>query len=173
AALGTWDRMLAAGAGGRFLPAVAGSDAHGQDDRVGLPHNVVLADGLDRRSILAALAGGRCWLAGSAAVGLRLEATAAGRSAGIGERLEAPAGQEVTVRLEVRGAAGGLARLCGPGGPVREARLAGDRDMLEWRTTAGAGGWVRAEVRRTQGAGGGPGEMVALTNPVLLGTAGA
>ena len=174
AALEAWDRLLAAGTGGgRFLPAVAGSDAHGPDDRVGLPHNVVLADGLDRRSILAALAGGRCWLAGSAAVGLRLEATAAGRSAGIGERLEVPAGQEVTVRLEVRGAAGGLARLCGPGGPVLEARLAGDRDMVEWRTTAGAGGWVRAEVRRTQGAGGGPGEMVALTNPVLLGTAGA
>jgi len=164
--------MLAAG-GGRFLPAVAGSDAHGEDDRVGRPHNVVLADGLDRRSILAALAGGRCWLAGSAAVGLRLEAAAAGRSAGIGERLEVPAAQEVTVRLEVRGAAGGLARLCGPGGPVLGARLAGDRDMIEWRTTAGAGGWVRAEVRRTQGARGGPGEMVALTNPVLLGTAGA
>jgi hypothetical protein len=73
----------------------------------------------------------------------------------------------------VRGAAGDLARLCGPGGPVLEARLAGDRDMIEWRTTAGAGGWVRAEVRRTQGAGaGGVGEMVALTNPVLLGTAG-
>jgi hypothetical protein len=171
AAIGTWDRLLAAGAGGRFLPAVAGSDAHGQDDRVGLPHNVVLADGLDRRSILAALAGGRCWLAGSAAVGLRLEAAAAGRSAGIGERLEVPAGQEVTVRLEVRGAAGSLARLCDPGGPVLETRLAGDRDMLEWRTTAGD--WVRAEVRRTQGAGGQPGEMVALTNPVLLGTAGA
>ena len=148
---------------------MAGSDAHGQDDRVGLPHNVVLADGLDRRSILAGLAGGRCWLAGSAAVGLRLEATAAGRSAGIGERLEVPAGQEVTVRLEVRGAAGGLARLCGPGGPVLEARLGGDPGLLEWRTDAGAGAWVRAEVRRTQGAGSEPGEMVALTNPVLLG----
>ena len=80
------------------------------------------------------------------------------------------AGRGAANLAEVRGAAGGLARLCGLGGPVLETRLGGDRDMLEWRTTAGAGGWVRAEVRRTQGAGGGPGEMVALTNPVLLGT---
>jgi hypothetical protein len=171
AALGAWDRMLAAGAGGgRFLPAVAGSDAHSEDDRVGLPHNVVLAEGLDRRSILDALTGGRCWLAGSAAVDLRLEATAAGRSAGIGERLEVPAGQEVTVRLAVRGAAGGLARLCGAGGPVAEARLgAGDREAVEWRTTARPGAWARAEVRRPPASGASPGEMVALTNPVLFG----
>jgi hypothetical protein len=172
AALGAWDRLLAAGAGGgRFLPAVAGSDAHGEDDRVGLPHNVVLAAGLDRRSILGALAGGRCWLAASAAIGLRLEAAAAGRSAGIGERLEVPAGQEVTVRLEVEGAAGGVARLCGPGGPVLEARIGGDRGTATSRATAGAGAWVRAEVRRRPGTGGAPGEVVALTNPVLLGPA--
>ena len=170
AALGAWDRMLAAG---RFLPAVGGSDAHGRDDRVGLPHNVVLADGLDRRSILDGLAGGRCWLAGSAAVGLRLEATAGGRSAGIGERLAVPAGQRVAVRLEVRGAAGCLARLCQAGGPVLEAGLgAGDTGTVEWTTSAGPGAWVRAEVRRPPSAGGAPGAMVALTNPVLLGPPG-
>jgi hypothetical protein len=169
ATLAAWDRMLAAG-GGRFLPAVAGSDAHGEGDRVGRPHNVVLAEGLDRRSILDALAGGRCWLAGSAGVELGLEAAAAGRSAGIGERLDVPAGQEVTVSLQVRGAAGALARLCGPGGPVLEARLgAGHRETVVWRTTAGPGAWVRAEVRHPPAT---PGEMAALTNPVLLGPAG-
>jgi hypothetical protein len=174
AALGAWDRMLAAGpAAGRFLPAVGGSDAHSGDDRVGLPHNVVLADGLDRRSILDGLAGGRCWVAGSAAVGLRLEATAEGRSAGIGERLAVPAGRRVAVRLEVRGAPGCLARLCRADGPVLEAGLgAGDTGTVEWTTIAGPGAWVRAEVRRPPAAGGSPGAMVALTNPVLLGPPG-
>jgi hypothetical protein len=170
AALGAWDRMLAAG---RSLPAVGGSDAHGSDDRVGLPHNVVLADGLDRRSVLDGLAGGRCWLAASAAVDLRLEAAAAGRSAGIGERLVVPAGQRVTVRLEVRGAPGCLARLCRADGPVLEAGLgARDTGTVDWTTIAGPGAWVRAEVRHPPTARGLPGAMVALTNPVLLGPAG-
>jgi hypothetical protein len=168
ATLGAWDRMLAGeAAGGRFLPAVAGSDSHTTGDRVGLPHNVVLADGLDRRSILDALAAGRCWLAGSASVDLRLEAAAGGRSAGIGERLAVPAGQEVAVRLQARGAAGGLARLCGPGGPVLEAALgAGDPETVEWRTTATSGAWVRVEIRRDPA-----GPMLALTNPVWFGPA--
>ena len=171
AALERWDRLLAVQARtGRFLPAVGGSDAHGKDDRVGLPQNVVLAEGLDRPAVLDALAAGRCWLAASAGVDLRLEAAAAGRSAGIGGRLEAPPGQAVTVRLEVAGAAGCLARLCTDTGPVLEARLgAGRREPIEWATTAAAAAWVRAEVRRPAPAGDGPGEMVALTNPVFLG----
>jgi hypothetical protein len=166
AALAAWDRLLAAGDGaGWFLPAVAGSDAHGHDDQVGHPHNVVLADGLDRAAVLGALAAGRCWLAASAAVELGLEAVAAGRSAGIGGRLDVPPGQPVTVRLEVAGAAGALARLRTPAGPVLEARLAGDRETVEWTTTPAATAWARAEVRR-------PGAVVALTNPVFLGPAG-
>jgi predicted metal-dependent phosphoesterase TrpH len=171
AALERWDRLLATSAGtGRFLPAVGGSDTHGREDRVGLPQNVVLADGLDRRAVLDALRAGRCWLAASAAVDLRLEAAAAGRSAGIGGRLEVPPGQPVTVRLEVAGAAGCLARLCTDIGPALEARLgAGHREPVEWTTTAAAAAWVRAEVRRPPPAGGGPGEMTALTNPVFLG----
>ena len=92
ATLGAWQELLA-GTGGRSLPAVAGSDAHDPGDQVGLPHNVALADGLDRRSILEALAAGRSWLAGSAGVDLRLEAAAGDRSAGIGERLAVPAGR--------------------------------------------------------------------------------
>jgi hypothetical protein len=168
AALAAWDGLLADPAAGGRLPAVAGSDAHGPGDRVGHPHNVVLADGLDRRSVLRALATGRCWLAGSAAVDLDLEAVAAGRPAGIGERLDAPAGQVVAVRLRVGGAAGGLARLCTGAGPVLEAPLAGDHETVGWTTTPAATAWVRAEVRRTAH----PNEMLALTNPVLLGAAG-
>jgi hypothetical protein len=162
AALAVWDGLLASG--GRPLPAVAGSDAHGPADRVGHPHTVVLADGLDRRSLLAGLAAGRCWMAASATVGLELEAAAAGRVAGIGGRLDVPPGQEVAVRLRVEGAAGGLARLRGGAGTALEARLAGDDETVEWTTTAAAGAWVRAEVRRD-------GAMVALANPVRLGPA--
>jgi hypothetical protein len=170
AALAVWDGLLAAGGGGgRLLPAVAGGDAHGPADRVGHPHTVVLADGLDRRSLLSALAAGRCWMAASAAVDLELEAAAAGRVAGIGGRLDVPPGQEVAVRLRVQGAAGGLARLRSGAGTVLEARLGGDDETLQWTTTADATGWVRAEVRSAAH----PEAMVALTNPVRLGPAGA
>ena len=173
AALERWDRTLASQArAGRFLPAVGGSDAHAVEDRVGLPQTVVLADGLDRRAVLDALADGRCWLAASAGVDLRLDATAAGRSAGIGGRLDVPAGDAVTVRLLVAGAAGCLVRLCTDTGRVLEARLrAGDRELVEWTTTAAASAFVRAEVRRPEPVAGGPGAMVALTNPVFLGAA--
>jgi hypothetical protein len=96
----------------------------------------------------------------------------AGRWAGIGGRLEVPPGQEVAVRLEVAGAAGCLARLCTDAGRVLEARLAaGDPEPVGWTTTTAASAWVRAEVRRPPAAAGGPGEMVALTNPVFLGAA--
>jgi hypothetical protein len=167
AALAAWDRLLAATApAGRLLPAVGGSDAHDDGDRVGLPQNVVLADGLDRTAILRALAAGRLWLAESAAVDLELEASAGGRSAGIGGRLAVRPGEEITVRLAVRGAAGCLARLGGPAGPLVETRLAGDPATAEWRTGAAAG-FLRAEVRRPA-PGPAPGAMVALTNPVLL-----
>ena len=165
AALGRWDRLLRAG---RFLPAVAGSDAHGPEDRVGRPHTVVLADGLNRPALLAAVAAGRCWLAESAAVDLRLEAAGAGASAGAGGRLEATSDMAVTVRLAVRGAAGCLARLCTQTGPVLEIRLDGDPAEVEWTTTPAATAWARAEVRRPPAAGTGPGAMVALTNPVFL-----
>ena len=170
AALGRWDRLLAASARtGRFLPAVGGSDAHTKDDTVGLPQNVVLADGLERRAVLEALAAGRSWLAASAAVDLRLEATAAGRSAGIGGRLEVPPDRAVAVRLRVRGAAGCLARLCTDAGTVLEVPLDAEDAALQWTTTAAASAWARAEVRRPGPAGAHPGAMVALTNPVLLG----
>jgi PHP domain-containing protein len=173
AALERWDRLLAASARtGRFLPAVGGSDAHTRQDTVGLPQTVVLADGLERAAILRALAAGRCWLAASAAVDLGLEAAAAGRSAGMGERLAVAPGEEVAVRLRVRGAAGCLARLCTDAGPVLEAHLDDGDALVEWTTAATAAAWARAEVRRPEAAAAGPGAMVALTNPVLLGPAG-
>jgi hypothetical protein len=72
----------------------------------------------------------------------------------------------------VLGAPGCLARLCGPDGPALEADLgAGDPETVEWRATAAAGAWVRAEVRGSPAAGASPGPMLALTNPVWFGPA--
>ena len=90
-------------------------------------------------------------------------------TAGIGGRLEVPPGQEVVVRLRVRGAGGGLVRLVDRTGPVLEARLgAGGRPgTVEWRTTA-ASAYVRAEVRRSEPTATTPDTGVALTNPVFL-----
>ena len=62
--------LLVAGARtGAWIPAVGDSDAHSEPQVIGLPHNVVFADDLDRQSILAAVKAGRVWIAESAAVG--------------------------------------------------------------------------------------------------------
>jgi hypothetical protein len=170
-AVTAWERMLVGQArSGRFLPAVANSDAHGQADMVGLPHNVVWAAGLERRAILDGVRRGRLWMAESAAVELSMTATAAGRAAGVGGRLRVPADQEVSVRLQVAGAPGHLVRLHTDRGPVLETRLPdGGPAAVRWTTTPAASGYVRAEVRRPEATATTRDTMVALTNPVFLG----
>jgi hypothetical protein len=165
-----WDRLLAERhrPGGRWIPAVGNSDAHGEADPVGLPHNVVLAADLERRAILGGVRAGRLWIAESAAVDLTMAASTDGRTAGIGERLPAAADQPVTVRLQVRGAPGHLVRLHTDRGQVLERRLAeAGADVVDWTTTPRDAAYLRAEVRRPATATVAP--MVALTNPVFLG----
>ena len=155
AALARWDRLLAAGP----LPAGGGRQRR--------PRPPTTGSATPRRwSWPTGWTGGRscaAWPPGAAGWPGRPRSTwawrrpPAGRSAGIGERLEAAPGQEVTVRLRVRGAAGGLARLRTGAGPVLEARLAGDGEAVEWTTTPAATAWVRAEVRRPPAAAGAPG----------------
>lgn len=175
AALATWDGLLVAVPGGGEWPvAVGGSDAHREPDTVGLPHNVVLAGDLERKAILDGMRAGRVWIAESAAVDLSFGASAGGRSAGIGERLAAEPDEAVSVRLRVRGAQGCLARLCSDLGAVLEAPVGADgRAAVTWATTPRASAYVRAEVRRPGRAPTAAGAMVALTNPVFLGRAGA
>jgi hypothetical protein len=170
-ALRDWDGMLAAGArSGRWLPAVANSDAHREPQVVGLPHNVVLAGDLDRRSVLGGVRLGRLWMAESAAVDLAFTASGGGRTAGIGGRLAAGPGQPVTARLEVHGAPGRLVRLFTDLGQVLETRLPdGGPGMVEWATTPQRSAYVRAEVRRPEATATTPDPVVALTNPVFLG----
>ncbi|MEV4437540.1 CehA/McbA family metallohydrolase [Streptomyces sp. NPDC049577] len=166
-AVAAWDALLVAavrGGNGRWLPAMGNSDAHREPQVVGLPQTVVLADDLSRPALLAALRAGRSWIAESSAVSLSFT-TVDGRGghAGIGDRLRAAPDAAVTARLEVSG----VPKDCTASFITDQGRLftaplpAGGR--LEWRTTPSYAAYVRAEVRKPDGA------MVALTNPVFLG----
>ncbi|MDJ0342401.1 CehA/McbA family metallohydrolase [Streptomyces sp. H10-C2] len=179
--LNTWDNLLtASGRGdGHWIPAMGNSDAHREPQVVGLPQTVVLADRLDRPSLLAGIRAGRSWLAESSAVQLAFTATGPhGEHAGIGERLVVAAGDIVTVRLEVSGVpdAGGVfgaqARLMTDEGQMYATQLpVSGIGHIEWRTTASLAAYVRAEVRHPVtdgGASGLPGRVAALTNPIWL-----
>ncbi len=167
-----WEELLAGQhhPGGRWIPAVGNSDAHGEAQAIGLPHNVVLASDLERQAILRGVRAGRLWIAESAGVDLSMAARADGRTAGIGERLPVAADEPVLVRLEVRGAPGNLVRLYTDHGQVLERRLAEEGpDVVTWTTTPRDSAFVRAEVRRWAPAPATFEAMVALTNPVFLG----
>ncbi|RPK63205.1 hypothetical protein EES43_11780 [Streptomyces sp. ADI96-02] len=188
-ALAEWDNALTAsvrgtstvrgtgpgptGPGRRWIPAVGGSDAHREPDRLGHPQTVVLADTLSRQAVLAGLRAGRSYLAESAAVSLALGVSdERGRCAGIGERLRTAADAPVTVRLEVAGAPGCTVHLVTDQGTLLTAPLpATGTGVVEWRTTPAHAAYVRAEVRHAPVVPGLPGACAALTNPVLLGAA--
>lgn len=172
-AVATWDNLLVADARtGDWLPAVGNSDAHREPQVVGLPQTVVLADDLDRRSILAGVRAGRSWLAESAALDLAFTASGAGRTAGIGERLGVADGAAVTVSLTVSGAPSALVRLITDEGQLLAQFLPPDgAGTVTWTTTPQQSAYVRAEVRRLE-ASAPQGRMLAMTNPILLGRVG-
>jgi hypothetical protein len=191
ASVAAWDgALVAAGSGGAWLPAVGNSDFHGEPQVIGLPHNVVYADGLDRRSILDGVRAGRLWIAESAAVELSFTAAVqagaaiagvaiagaaiagaeSGRSAGVGERLAVPHDVPITVTLAVAGTPGGVVRLVTDEGERLLAPLPpGGAGTVSWTTTPRNARYVRAEVRRPQHTETTRDTMVALTNPIFLG----
>ncbi|MFD8598929.1 CehA/McbA family metallohydrolase [Kitasatospora sp. NPDC059646] len=153
AALAEWGRRLAVGVhAGSWQPALGSSDTH-LDGQLGTPQTVVHAEELSAPAVLAALRAGRSWIAESAAVRLEFTAEAAGRRAGIGERL-ATGGAPVSLRLRLSGVPGAQASVHTERG--RAPWTAG------WTTSAAETSFVRVEVRR------GDGRVAALTNPVLL-----
>jgi hypothetical protein len=166
-----WDSLLVAGARtGRWTPAVGDSDAHSEPQVIGLPHNVVFADDLDRRSILTGVRAGHLWIAESAAVNLAFTAAADGRRAGIGERLPVGDDAAVTVTLTVDGAPGCSARIITDQGQRLLAPLPPTgQGTVSWTTTPRNARYVRAEVRRPQPTPTTADTMVALTNPIFLG----
>jgi hypothetical protein len=179
AVIANWDNLLVAGARtGNWIPAVGDSDAHSEPQVIGLPHNVVLADDLDRRSILAGVKAGRLWIAESAAVNLTFTATGQGRhgtaqQAGIGQRLEVDDDTPVTVTLTVDGAPGTGVRLVTDQGQRTVAPLpASGAGTVSWVTTPQNSRYVRAEVRRPVRTDTTADTMVALTNPIFLGRLG-
>jgi len=171
AALATWDNLLVAGAATRrWVPAVGDSDAHSAPDVIGLPQDVVLADDLERGAILAGVRRGTLWVAESRAVELSFTASAAGRSAGIGERLAVGEADAVTVTLTVSGAPNGVVRLVTDEGPILQIALpASGAGTVSWPTTAQVSRYVRAEVRHAPNDPAIPAAMVAFTNPIFLG----
>ncbi|MGP3949259.1 CehA/McbA family metallohydrolase [Streptomyces sp. 7N604] len=171
-----WDNTLVAAARGRgrWLPAMANSDAHREPQVVGLPQTVVLADDLSRPAILEGIRAGRSWIAESSAIQLAFQASGGrGKHAGIGGRLVVDADDEVTVRLEVSGTPGCSVRFITDQGQLYATALpASGAGTVEWRTTPAYAAYVRAEIRHAPadgGASGLPGPMAALTNPIFLG----
>jgi hypothetical protein len=171
AVIANWDNLLVAGArSGNWIPAVGDSDAHSEPQVIGLPHNVVYADDLDRRSILAGVRSGRVWIAESATVDLSLTASGRTRKAGIGQRLEVPDDELVTIQLTVDGTPGATVRLITDQGVRMTMPLPPTgQGIVTWVTTARNSRYVRAEVRRPQPTPTTSDTMVALTNPIFLG----
>jgi hypothetical protein len=171
AVVASWDNLLVAEPGAKgFLPAVGSSDAHSEPQVIGLPQTVVHAPDLDRDSILRGVRAGRCWLAESSTVDLTFTATGAGRQVGVGQRLEVSDDTEVSVDLVVSGAPGTAVRLVTDQGQRLLAPLPAS-GAVSWTTTPRSSRYVRAEVRRPQPTATTPDTMVALTNPIFLGTA--
>jgi hypothetical protein len=171
AVLATWDNLLVAGAATRrWIPAVGDSDAHSVPQVIGLPQNVVLAGGLDRKAILAGVKQGKLWVAESRAVDLAFTAAAAGRTAGIGERLAVDDTEDVMLTLTVSGAPGAIVRILTDEGQVFQTVLPpSGTGTVTWPTKPRVSRFVRAEVRRVQSDPAIPATMVAFTNPIFLG----
>jgi len=182
-AVDTWDSMLLESVRGkeRWLPAIGNSDAHREQQVIGLPHNVVLSDGLSKDALLDGISSGRNWIAESWAVNLTFSAAGGGRTAGISERLAVAERAPVDVTLEVSGVLNGVVRLISDEGQVMQAQLPASGDgTITYRTTPSRAAYIRAEVRHLRpdgspgnGNGMGPdpqlGPMAALTNPIFLG----
>jgi hypothetical protein len=158
-----WDSLLRAG---RWVPAVGNSDSHASHDRVGLPQNVVRADGLTGPQLMEGFAEGRNWIAESAAVKLDLTATDGTQTAGIGEYLCTD--DPVTFEVTVEGAPDTHIRILDQTGPQWGGYVDKEGGTATWTTLSRYTRWVRVEVRRSEPTQTTVDTMVALTNPIFL-----
>lgn len=164
-----WDGLLR---GGHWIPAIGDSDAHNPDQKVALPHTVVLADSLRQEDLLRGLKAGRSWLAESAAVTLSFTAAGGGLTAEIGGRLAAGTGTPVTVQAVVGSVPGTTVVILDQLGPQHAGTVPDSGSAtLTWTTYPRYSSWVRVEVRRPSGGidTALPNAMVAMTNPIFLG----
>lgn len=111
------------------------SDAHRVPQVIGSPQNVVLASALERGALLDGIRRGRLWVAESRAVDVSFSASAAGRPAGIGERLAIGDTELVTVALNVTGAPAAVVRLFTDEGLIFQTPLpASGPGTVTWTT---------------------------------------
>jgi hypothetical protein len=160
-----WDSLLRAGI---WIPAVGNSDSHVHHDRVGLPHNVVYAEGFTPDQLMAGFAKGRNWIAESSGVLMNLTATADGRTIGIGERLGTSPGTPITIEVKASGAPDTHIRILDQTGPQWGGYVGEEGAAVTWTTQSRYSKWVRAEIRRSTPTATTVDTMVALTNPVFL-----
>lgn len=166
ASVTAWDSLLRQG---KFIPAVGDSDAHNPGQVVALPHNVVLADSLRARNLLAGFRAGHNWIAESSAVQLTFTATDGHDTAGIGDHLRVDTGDEVTFEVTTGGVPGTTVRMLDQNGPQWQQPVdASGAATVRWTTQSRYTNWVRVEVRRPTPTATTPDTMVALTNPIFL-----
>lgn len=162
AALAEWGRGLAAALhSGRWRPALGSSDTH-LAGQIGTPHTVVLADELSTEAVLAGIRAGQSWIAESRAIALSIAASADGRGAGIGQRLET-GGEPALVQVDVRGVPSGTVSFHTDRGKAHYESLPGNGSgAVGWHTSAAESAFVRVEIRHPGG------HMAALSNPIIL-----
>ena len=153
ATVGKWDELLRAG---ERIVATGGSDAHRAPDVIGRPQTVVRANQLSDPAIINGIAAGRVYLTENQQVSLVFKVSDQGRTAEIGDTLRA---DKPKAKLRVKGAPGTIATLKTDRGAVATLNL---EDDSTFKVNVAGARWVRAEVRRPDGA------MVALTNPIWL-----
>ncbi|WP_458207865.1 CehA/McbA family metallohydrolase [Haladaptatus sp. NG-SE-30] len=154
-----WDRMLRKG---QYLPAVGGSDAHDDEDEIGLPQTVVHAGRLGRDAILSGLSSGNSYLAASDEVTIDMIATSNGDDAIPGEQLERPPGAPIDVELRISGVPEAKITFHTQDGTVKRASVTNSSARLTYETSPEASAFVRVEIRQPEG------EMIALTNPIFV-----
>ncbi|RSM75526.1 phosphoesterase [Kibdelosporangium aridum] len=160
-----WDGLLRAG---RWIPAVGNSDSHAHNDRVGLPHNVVLADGLTGSQLMEGFAKGRNWIAESSSVQLEFTATADGTTVGIGETMKTDPGTPIAIEIKASGAPDTHVRILDQHGPQWGGYVPAEGATITWTTQSRYSKWVRVEIRREEPTPTTRDTMVALTNPIFF-----
>ncbi|MFC0116073.1 CehA/McbA family metallohydrolase [Kibdelosporangium aridum] len=165
AAVIAWDGLLRAG---RWIPAVGNSDSHTHGDRVGLPHNVVLADGLTGSQLMEGFAKGRNWIAESSSVQLEFTATAGGTTVGIGETMKTDPGTPIAIEIKASGAPDTHVRILDHHGPQWGGYIPAEGATITWTTQSRYSKWVRVEIRREEPTPTTRDTMVALTNPIFF-----
>jgi hypothetical protein len=165
-----WEARLNAGF---RITAVGGSDNHdaGRDPAtrsgIGFPTTVVHAPELSQGAILAAIRAGHVFvdITGSRDRLLEVSATSGGRSAEMGDALDAAAGAPVRFTIHVAHAAGASLSLAGDGPKPKlaDAALSGDDETRSFEVTGdGRRHWLRIDVR------GPDGKLWLLGNPIYL-----